>query len=530
MLLLLYISALLSANQECSAGHKLKAAEAADRTVLATLVGGEQRFASIFSASATTAAHVPYRDRDRVVGSDSGEGCSSGSSSSDSFEDLLRALPASVGELARANLTAYGRGAERDLPLTLNPTGVSDLLLIYRAQAAPDERSGKPIVAAVTDSLAQGVATAIKIEQHLRMGFTAVLTRADFRNEALGALCRRLEGWWGQSCQVNVYETRGTAAQDFGRSPGSGQTAAFGTHWDVSEGFIVQARGTKRWNIYAPVPEFAAPYTEHGIGADVAQARFGAPLRTILLRRGDVLHVPRGVPHDAVPGPGAVDRSSGGGDDEGEEEEEEGSLHFTVSVHSAEVTLTDWFEQLFHEAARKKRPPVPITADGQKKKQQHKKQKKQVLPPGSPLGDSVPGAGVPLKVVLTKRARAMERTPTQGLAPMRASYPLSGLAAAAVGVPTSGVPAALAWLAAYATHASGAAKAGLPPNFSEAVDAAMAWLAEEANARALFEAHGVAAHERLLQKRRNKQSLRTVEVDRNVTLAAHELALLSLDD
>ena len=196
----------------------------------------------------------------------------------------------------------------------------------------------------------------------------------------------------------------------------------------------------------------------------------------------------------------------------------------TVSVHSAEVTLTDWFEQLFVEAARKKRPPAAVGEKKKKKKKKKGKQKKVILPEGSPLAGSIPGVGVPLRVVLTKRARAMERAPRPGLGPMRASYPLSDLAAAAHGVPTSGVAAALAWLATFATHASGVSKA-LPRDFAAAVDGATAWLADEANARALFAVHGEAAHDRLLNKRRNKVSLHVVETDRKIALAAHKRKL-----
>jgi ribosomal protein L16 Arg81 hydroxylase len=116
-------------------------------------------------------------------------------------------------------------------------------------------------------------------------------------------------------------------------------TQGFQCHFDLHEVFVLQVEGTKHWRVFAPTIE--PPPVESWRPQD-APGTDAKPYIDVVLRKGDVLYVPRGHWHYAVA-------------------QESTSIHVTVGVtcHKGAAFL-DWFAR---EAAsdpiwRKNMPPV----------------------------------------------------------------------------------------------------------------------------------------------------------------------------
>ncbi len=73
------------------------------------------------------------------------------------------------------------------------------------------------------------------------------------------------------------------------------ESRLFPLHWDTHDTFILQAEGTKEWHVYEPVVRLPLEDRHSSEGFEfTAKGR-----RKLIMRPGDVLFLPRGVPHQA---------------------------------------------------------------------------------------------------------------------------------------------------------------------------------------------------------------------------------------
>jgi bifunctional lysine-specific demethylase and histidyl-hydroxylase NO66 len=100
-----------------------------------------------------------------------------------------------------------------------------------------------------------------------------VLQGANRFHPPLARFCRDLELALGHPCQVNAYVT-----------PAGAQ--GLGVHHDSHDVFVLQAFGTKAWEVY-PTP------------AERRTASGDAHARALVLEPGDALYLPTGTPHAA---------------------------------------------------------------------------------------------------------------------------------------------------------------------------------------------------------------------------------------
>jgi len=138
--------------------------------------------------------------------------------------------------------------------------------------------------------------------EQLRNGATLVINR--FENYSVSAL--RLCADVGQFCES---PTVGNAYLSIG---GRG---TFGKHWDTHDVFAIQLLGRKRWQVFEPT--FPLPLAMHRSDGS-GHACPAEPALDCVLEQGDVLYVPRGWWHHAIPF-------------------DEPSLHFSVGTYAATV-------------------------------------------------------------------------------------------------------------------------------------------------------------------------------------------------
>ncbi|MFI7419797.1 cupin domain-containing protein [Nonomuraea sp. NPDC049684] len=133
-------------------------------------------------------------------------------------------------------------------------------------------------VRVVRDGHAGGGAAGLEdLYARYRDGSTLIMPAVHERWPPLRRLCRRLAGEFSAECRVNAYLTPPRAR-------------GFGVHRDSHDVFVLQVSGAKRWRIHDDAPhEFD-------------------------LCEGDLLYLPRGLPHEAASAQAA-------------------SLHLSIGVH-----------------------------------------------------------------------------------------------------------------------------------------------------------------------------------------------------
>jgi hypothetical protein len=136
----------------------------------------------------------------------------------------------------------------------------------------------------------------VELNEQLRRGATLVLDAVDELSEPAGELAASLEHAFRENVQINCYAGWQT-------SPG------FDLHFDRHDVFVLQVAGRKRWSVYGETrPHPVADDSE------AAPRPAGGPLWEGVLEDGDLLYMPRGWWHVAVP-------------------LNEPTLHLTVGVH-----------------------------------------------------------------------------------------------------------------------------------------------------------------------------------------------------
>src|SRR4051794_36815906 len=166
-----------------------------------------------------------------------------------------------------------------------------------------------------------------EITRHLRDGATLVVDAVDEIVESVTSLAQDLEWVLRTRIQVNMYA-------------GWRTSHGFDLHWDDHDVLILQVSGRKHWKLYEMTREHPLPQDN--------RRKFEAPEQPLwegMLEDGDLLYIPRGWWHVAVP-------------------LEEPTLHLTVGLHRKNGTdFLSWFqERLLGFAAV--RQDVPVFATG----------------------------------------------------------------------------------------------------------------------------------------------------------------------
>jgi hypothetical protein len=150
--------------------------------------------------------------------------------------------------------------------------------------------------------------------RHLQEGATLILDAIDEIHEPIADLATHLERFLCARVQINLYAGWCT-------SPG------FDVHWDGHDVFILQVSGRKHWKVYAMTREYPLP--DDPKTKDPPKI----PIWEGMLEDGDLLYIPRGWWHVAVP----VD---------------EPTLHLTVGLHRATgLDFATWLMDRLRESA-----------------------------------------------------------------------------------------------------------------------------------------------------------------------------------
>lgn len=148
----------------------------------------------------------------------------------------------------------------------------------------------------------------------IRDGATLILDSIDELQEPIGELAEDLERTLECRIQVNMYA-------GWRLSPG------FDLHWDDHDVVVLQVSGRKHWRVY--------PMTrEHPLRGDRGVPKpSGPPVWDGVLEDGELLYIPRGWWHVAVP-------------------MDEPTLHLTIGLHRATgADLFEWFAGRMRESA-----------------------------------------------------------------------------------------------------------------------------------------------------------------------------------
>ncbi|WP_082601408.1 JmjC domain-containing protein [Achromobacter sp. Root83] len=149
-----------------------------------------------------------------------------------------------------------------------------------------------------------------RVRIYLEEGASLVLNRLERRSTYFAEICRELSEFANEKIVANGYLAFG----------GSG---TFGRHWDTHDVFIVQLQGKKHWKIYEPSYELPLPKQRSTNYKSYCPCD---PVIDRVLEEGDVLYLPRGWWHEAIPIP------------------KQASFHIAAGIHTTKVV--DYFEWL----------------------------------------------------------------------------------------------------------------------------------------------------------------------------------------
>ncbi|MEU6230804.1 cupin domain-containing protein [Streptomyces sp. NPDC047042] len=116
----------------------------------------------------------------------------------------------------------------------------------------------------------------------LREGATMVLDQSNVFDPTMEVACRALQWWSREHVQANIYLT-------------TNEAAGFKLHWDDHDVVIIQLAGDKEWEVRGT----SRPYPMYRDAA-----RNDSPSEEIVwagtMKKGDVMHIPRGHWHQAT--------------------------------------------------------------------------------------------------------------------------------------------------------------------------------------------------------------------------------------
>lgn len=139
--------------------------------------------------------------------------------------------------------------------------------------------------------------------EYLRRGATVVMNRLEASSLQARRLCQQVGRFSGHPTMSNGYLSFG----------GKG---TFGKHWDTHDVFVIQLLGKKRWQVFKPTwPLPLSQQKSDGIDTAKVPELMGVPELDCELHPGDVLYLPRGCWHQAIPA-------------------DEGSFHLSVGTYA----------------------------------------------------------------------------------------------------------------------------------------------------------------------------------------------------
>ena len=121
--------------------------------------------------------------------------------------------------------------------------------------------------------------------QYMKEGATLVLNKLQLHSPIIHDYCMNLAQFIGEKTNANAYAAFG----------GDG---SFGKHWDTHDVFALQLIGRKHWKLYQPT--FEQPLTHQTSKHHKAECQQEPVLDTVL-EAGDLLYIPRGWWHEALP-------------------------------------------------------------------------------------------------------------------------------------------------------------------------------------------------------------------------------------
>lgn len=139
-------------------------------------------------------------------------------------------------------------------------------------------RDGAPVLQPVAE----------KVQDWVRRGASVVMNDVDSLAPGLAAVSDALEGAGLGKAQANVYISFQSHK-------------AFHSHYDTHDVWAVQVEGEKTWNIWEGRAEYPIPHPVfRGQKQDHHDRAKGRLLRQIVVKKGDILYLPRGWYHDAL--------------------------------------------------------------------------------------------------------------------------------------------------------------------------------------------------------------------------------------
>lgn len=121
--------------------------------------------------------------------------------------------------------------------------------------------------------------------QNLSTGSTLIIDRMEIFSARIKQYCDFLSRFTDQPVVANGYIA-------------FGERESFGNHWDTHDVFAIQLIGRKRWKIYAPTYLLPMPdQTSQTHKQDCPSE----PILDTYLNAGDILYIPRGWWHTAIP-------------------------------------------------------------------------------------------------------------------------------------------------------------------------------------------------------------------------------------
>ena len=254
------------------------------------------------------------------------------------FADI--AAPIGTGEFLSRYWTREGvllRTAERDFGRFLNWDAVNAILnagdFAFPAIKMSRRDSPLPTEQYTTNIGGRQVVDSRAVVEGFRDGASFGITGADSHWPPLREVLDCFHDALLESVNANVY-----------CSPAN--TQGFQCHYDLHEVFVLQIEGTKHWRVFRPFTEAPVEgWTREG----AEEALQTEPYIDVVLRKGDVLYVPRGHWHYAVA-------------------EDNVSLHVTVGVSCRRgLQFLDWLgTELLQETVWRKNAPLlrSETGDG----------------------------------------------------------------------------------------------------------------------------------------------------------------------
>jgi ribosomal protein L16 Arg81 hydroxylase len=180
----------------------------------------------------------------------------------------------------RAHLHSPGNG-ERDFSSLFNLRDLDSLVTHLPNDGSLKLAGGRNPQSEEKPVAASPQFTAQTVFEQFERGSTINVNGLHMIWDAVGQLCAQLLADTGMKIHANLYVT-----------PHDAQ--GFKCHWDGHDVLILQLDGTKNWTLYPCIDRLPRPSSD----GQRHETTVG-PLGLVTMKAGDVLYVPRGMPHEA---------------------------------------------------------------------------------------------------------------------------------------------------------------------------------------------------------------------------------------